>query len=114
MKIKNILFKIICCLFVFVPVGYADSEMLVSIDNKNYRPLGAGFDSKKQEFRADCVEGMAPHKMLLSAGQLNLKMEASQDSLANKLGISASGRYRWCGNYDSLCRFFKSITVKWL
>lgn len=77
-------------------IAGADSEIPVTPDNYNYRPLGAGYDSRKSAFRGDCVEvtnTQTPDRHLTS-GSMNLKLEASQSALAEKLGMAAGGRYR--------------------
>ena len=76
--------------------AFADSIIPVSADNNNYRPMGAGFDSRKSEFRGDCVEvsNITTPDRQISSGSMSLKLEASQSALADKLGLSLGGKYR--------------------
>ncbi|MFS4460459.1 leucine-rich repeat domain-containing protein [Bdellovibrio sp. HCB2-146] len=93
LSIKNILSFSFSLLLMTSMMAHAESTIPVNMDNQNYRPLGAGFDSRKSVFRGDCVGGTSSSQQLAS-GKLDLKLEISQESLAKKLGMDIGGRYR--------------------
>lgn len=77
----------------------AQTDLPVTQDNHYDRPLGAGYDHRKQALRADCVEarhsGPEPTPSTrTSQGSIKLEIATDQKAVASKLGMSAGGRVR--------------------
>ncbi len=91
------------------------SDIPVTLQNKNLRPMGAGFDSRSQVLHQACVDNSLDNDPTgpvfaheLPSGSFDLKLESSQESLANKLGMAAGGRYRsGVTEYSASAEFLK-------
>lgn len=88
----------------------------VTIENKNYRPMGAGFNSRTETLYQPCVDNsldLESEKDIIietnkPTGSFNLKLEASQDSLSKKLGIDVGGKHRsGATEYSASAEFLK-------
>ncbi len=77
--------------------GFA-AEIAVTQDNAMNRPLGNGYDAKKEMLVGQCVEGKSsldvPDEGSVSQGNLKLHIEMDESSTADKLGVAVGGKAR--------------------
>lgn len=81
--------------------GIAKTNFIpVTRENQNDYPFGRGWDSRKDQPRGYCVDNQAddgrtaPPSTGLASGSFDLRLQRDQKAVAEKLGISGSGRYR--------------------
>lgn len=91
------------------------SSIPVTLENKNIRPVGAGYNSRSSTLFQACVDNSLESETTgpvvttqNASGSFNLRLEASQESLSKKLGVDVGGKYRsGVTEYSASAEFLK-------